>query len=94
MTLGEVGVAFVQLQRAGRLRGAGRVVRVVGVERVDVLVTVLQAALLLNGPGGQFGGAERRRCDGETVSPRLHLQLLRTTNSTVGNRTAKHIRSL
>lgn len=59
VTLGEVSVTFVELQCYGRLRGAGRVVRVVGVERVYVLVTVLQAGLLLNGPDHQFGGAER-----------------------------------
>lgn len=59
MALGEVSVTFVELQRPGRLRVTGRVVRVVGVERVHVLVTVLQAVLLLNGPDHQFGGAER-----------------------------------
>lgn len=59
MALGEVSVAFVELQRPGRLRGAWWVVRMVGVERVYVLVTVLQAVLLLNGPDHQFGGAER-----------------------------------
>lgn len=73
VAVGEVGVAFVELQGAGRLWSAGWVVLVVGVERVQVLVAVLQSALLFNVPGPEVGRAQCRRRDGQTVSPRLHF---------------------
>lgn len=73
VTLGEVRVALVQLQRAGRLGGAGGVVLVVVGERVQLSVAVLQSGLLFDGPWPEFSWAERWGWDGQTVSSGLHL---------------------